>query len=159
MATVDQAFIHRLAVLIGDERSGMQKFVALLQQEEALLIAGKIDALTSLAEEKTSLYRALQRLSDDRTMMFARAGARVSNENIRLALGSLPEALATWDEVIALASEAKERNRVNGQLIIERLQNNQQALTTLLAAAEHPQIYGQDGQSRPTSASRHLGSA
>jgi flagella synthesis protein FlgN len=159
MATVDQTFIHRLAVLIGEERSGLQSFIALLQQEEALLIAGKIDTLTTLAEEKTALYRRLQRLSDDRTVMFSRAGARVSNENIRLALGSMPEALASWDEVITLATEARERNRVNGQLIRERLQNNQQALSTLLAAAEHPQIYGQDGQSRPTGGGRHLGSA
>ncbi|WP_374486229.1 flagella synthesis protein FlgN [Zoogloea sp.] len=159
MATVDQTFVHRLAVLIGEERDGLQKFIALLQQEEALLIAGKIDTLTTLAEEKTALYRALQRLSDDRTVMFARVGARVSNENIRLALGSLPDALTSWDEVIALATEAKERNRVNGQLIRDRLQNNQQALTTLLSAAEHPQIYGQDGQSRPTGGGRHLGSA
>lgn len=159
MATVDQNFIHRLAVLIGEECTGLQQFIALLQQEEALLVAGKIDALTSLAEEKTSLYRALQRLSDDRTVMFARAGAKVTDENIRLALGSLPDAIANWDTVITLAREAKERNRVNGQLIMERLQNNQQALSTLLAAAEHPQIYGQDGQSRPTGGSRHLGSA
>ncbi|MBS0346763.1 MAG: flagellar protein FlgN [Proteobacteria bacterium] len=159
MATVDQTFIHRLAVLIGEERDGLQKFIALLRQEEALLIAGKIDTLTTLAEEKTVLYRTLQRLSDDRTVMFSRVGARVSNENIRLALGSLPDALASWDDVIALATEAKERNRVNGQLIRDRLQNNQQALTTLLSAAEHPQIYGQDGQSRPTGGGRHLGSA
>lgn len=159
MATVDQTFIHRLAVLIGEERSGLQKFIALLQREEALLIAGKIDTLTALAEEKTAQYRALQRLSDDKMVMFARAGAKISNENIRLALASVPDALASWDEVIALAGEAKERNRVNGQLILERLQNNQQALTTLLSAAEHPQIYGQDGQSRPTGGGRHLGSA
>ncbi|MBS0370436.1 MAG: flagellar protein FlgN [Proteobacteria bacterium] len=159
MATVDQNFIHRLAILIGEERAGLQQFLALLQREEELLVAGQIDALTLLAEEKTSQYRALQRLSDDRTVMFTRAGARVTNENIRLALGGLPEALANWDKVIAMASEAKERNRVNGQLILERLQNNQQALSTLLAAAEHPQIYGQDGQSRPTGGSRHLGSA
>lgn len=159
MATVDQNFIHRLAVLIGEERTGLQQFIALLQQEEALLIAGKIDALTSLAEEKTRLYRTLQRVSDDRTVMFSRVGARVTNENIRLALGSLPAALTSWEEVVTLAGEAKERNRLNGQLILERLQNNQQALSTLLAAAEHPQIYGQDGQSRPTAGSRHLGSA
>ena len=36
-------------------------------------------------------------------------------------------------DVGALAGEAKERNRVNGQLITERLQNNQQALSVLLA--------------------------
>jgi flagella synthesis protein FlgN len=157
--SADQGFAHRLARLIQDERAGLQGFVALLQKEEALLIAGQIDALTTLAEEKTTRYRSLQRLSDERIMMFARVGAKVSNENIRAVLGASPESLSTWDEVVSLAGEAKERNRVNGQLITERLQNNQQALTTLLAAAEHPQIYGPDGQSRPTASSRNLGSA
>ena len=155
----DQGLVHRLAGLIQDERTGLQGFIALLQKEQALLIAGQIDALTTLAEEKTVRYRSLQRLSDERTMMFARLGAKVTSENMRAVLGASPENLKAWDEVVALAGEAKERNRVNGKLITERLQNNQQALTTLLAAAEHPQIYGPDGQSRPTASSRNLGSA
>jgi flagellar biosynthesis protein FlgN len=155
----DQGFAHRLARLVQDEHAGLQGFVALLQKEQALLIAGQIDALTTLAEEKTTRYRSLQHLSDERIMMFARVGAKVSNDNIRAVLGASPESLRMWDEVVALAGEAKERNRINGQLITERLQNNQQALTTLLAAAEHPQIYGPDGQARPTASSRNLGSA
>lgn len=154
----DPGLSNRLARLVQDERAGMQTFLELLKREESLLIAGQIDALSTVAEEKTQLYRSLQRLSDERTMMFARVGAKVSNENIRIVLAQAPDALAAWEEVVALAEEAKERNRVNGQLIVERLQNNQQALTTLLAAAEHPQIYGPDGQSRPTASSRHLGS-
>jgi flagella synthesis protein FlgN len=91
--------------------------------------------------------------------MFARLGAKVSDENIRIVLADLPEALTAWHDVIDLAAEAKERNRVNGQLITERLQNNQQALSVLLAAAEHPQIYGPDGQSRPTASRRLFGAA
>ncbi|NML28280.1 flagella synthesis protein FlgN [Zoogloea dura] len=154
----DPGLSNRLARLIHDERTGMRTFLELLKREEALLIAGQIDALSTIAEEKTQLYRSLQRLSDERTMMFARVGAKVSNENIRIVLAQAPDALTAWEEIVTLAEEAKERNRVNGQLIVERLQNNQQALTTLLAAAEHPQIYGPDGQSRPTASSRHLGS-
>ena len=155
---VDPGFQARLAQLIQDELRGMRGFVALLEREEALLVHSQIDALALLAEEKTALYRALQRLSDDRLAMFARVGAKVTNENIRIVLAGNPEALTAWSEVVALADQAKERNRVNGQLITQRLQNNQQALITLLAAAEHPQIYGPDGQSRPTGGSRHLGS-
>ncbi len=91
--------------------------------------------------------------------MFARLGAKVSDENIRIVLADLPEALSAWQDVVSLAAEAKERNRINGQLITERLQNNQQALSVLLAAAEHPQIYGPDGQSRPTASRRLFGAA
>lgn len=152
-------FAQRLARLIQEERTGLQGFIALLRREEALLIATQIDALASLAEEKTALYRTLQRLSDERVVMFARLGAAVNDANIRVVLADLPDALGAWQEVVSLAAEARERNRVNGQLITERLQNNQQALSVLLAAAEHPQIYGPDGQSRPTSSGRLFGSA
>ena len=156
---VDPGFPARLAQLIQEERFGLQGFIALLKREEALLVASQIDALAALAEEKTGLYRNLQRLSDERVAMFARLGAKVTDENVRIVLAKAPDALTAWEEVVALAGEAKERNRVNGQLITERLQNNQQALSVLLAAAEHPQIYGPDGQSRPTSSGRLFGSA
>lgn len=156
---IDPGFAQRLARLIQEERTGLQGFIALLRREEALLIATQIDALASLAEEKTALYRTLQRLSDERVVMFARLGAAVNDANIRVVLADLPDALGAWQEVVSLAAEARERNRVNGQLITERLQNNQQALSVLLAAAEHPQIYGPDGQSRPTSSDRLFGSA
>ncbi|WP_374242503.1 flagella synthesis protein FlgN [Zoogloea sp.] len=156
---IDPGFAQRLARLIQEERTGLQGFIALLRREEALLIATQIDALASLAEEKTALYRTLQRLSDERVVMFARLGAAVNDANIRVVLADLPDALGAWQEVVSLAAEARERNRVNGQLITERLQNNQQALSVLLAAAEHPQIYGPDGQSRPTSSGRLFGSA
>lgn len=156
---IDPGFAQRLARLIQEERTGLQGFIALLRREEALLIAPQIDALASLAEEKTALYRTLQRLSDERVVMFARLGAAVNDANIRVVLADLPDALGAWQEVVSLAAEARERNRVNGQLITERLQNNQQALSVLLAAAEHPQIYGPDGQSRPTSSGRLFGSA
>lgn len=156
---IDPGFAQRLARLIQEERAGLQGFISLLQREEALLVATQIDALATLAAEKTALYRALQRLSDERVVMFTRLGAAVNDANIRFVLADLPDALAAWESVVSLAAEAKERNRINGQLITERLQNNQQALSVLLAAAEHPQIYGPDGQSRPTSSGRLFGSA
>ena len=117
-----------------------------------------IDPLLTLAGEKTERYRGLQRLSDERIVLFARMGIPVSGEAIRATLAPDPAALAEWEAVVDLAREAHARNALNGKLITERLQNNQQALSTLLLAAEQPQIYGPDGQARPTGGSRHLGS-
>ena len=106
---VDAGFPARLASLIQEERRGLQGFIALLKREEALLIATQIDALSALAEEKTGLYRSLQRLSDDRVVMFARLGAKVTDENIRIVLSHAPDALSAWDEVLALAGEEKKK--------------------------------------------------
>ncbi len=149
---------ERLARLVRDEHLQLAGFVELLKQEEALLVENSIDPLLTLASEKTERYRGLQRLSDERVVLFARMGIPVSGNAIRATLSPDPEALALWNEVVDLAREAHRRNALNGRLIAERLQNNQQALTTLLMAAEQPQIYGPDGQARPTGGSRHLGS-
>ena len=88
---IDPGFAQRLARLIHEEHAGLQGFIGLLQREEALLIATQIDALATLAEEKTALYRALQRLSDERVVMFARLGAAVNDANIRVVLADLPD--------------------------------------------------------------------
>ncbi len=46
---IDPGFAQRLALLIHDERAGLQGFIALLQREEALLVATQIDALSARA--------------------------------------------------------------------------------------------------------------
>ena len=41
---------------------------------EALLIAGEVDALVVLCQDKNERYRRLQRLSDDRSLLLGRFG-------------------------------------------------------------------------------------
>ncbi len=149
----------RIARYIEDEASLLKRFVALLGEEQALLVEGKVDALMALAEQKGELYRQLQRLHDDRALLLGRMGRPNSESTIRELCRNLPNSLARWDEILQLARTAQERNRVNGKLITERLQSNQAALAVLLAATERPQLYGADGHARPTGGGRHLGSA
>lgn len=134
-------------------------FVALLAREEQLLVDGKIDPLLELAEQKTLLYRRLQFLSDERSRIFAAARVELCDEAMLQALAGDTAALANWQQVIVLAREASDRNQVNGRLISERMQHNQQALTVLMAAAAQPgATYGPDGQSRPHLSGRRFGS-
>lgn len=149
----------RVARFIDDEAVLLRTFVTLLGDEEALLVEGKTDALLTLAETKSDLYRQLQRLHDDRALLLGRMGLENSAAAIRGLCATLPNSLARWDEVLELAREAQRRNTTNGQLITERLQNNQAALAVLLAASERPQLYGADGHARATGRGRHLGSA
>lgn len=145
--------LARLARVIDDEATLLTDFVALLEREEALLVEGQTDTLLGLAEQKTQIYRRLQFLHDERS----RLSARFRQGGLKAALAAIPAA-ARWDEVLALAAEARRRNTVNGQLIVERMKHNQAALSVLLAAADQPQLYGPDGQSRPTARGRPLGS-
>jgi flagella synthesis protein FlgN len=149
----------RLLSLLADEATQLRGFVDLLMQEEGLLVDGQTDALMALAASKTERYRHLQRLNDDRLRLLAQMGLPPTDASIRKLCGPEPGAAKAWDKVLELAREAQTRNTRNGVLITERMQHNQAALTTLLAAADQPQLYGADGHSRPSGGGRKLGSA
>ncbi len=159
MRTPSPAELQRLALLIEAEAIQLREFVALLGQETDLLIAGEVDNLLALTNDKTERYRRLQRLHDDRALLLGKLGLAHSDTVIRQVCDGLPRVLARWDEVLELARDARERNLMNGKLITERMQNNQAALSVLLAAANHPQLYDAAGQARPTGGGRILGSA
>ncbi len=153
------ADLQRLALLIEAEAIQLREFIALLEREEALLITGDSDALLGLTKDKNDRYRQLQRLHDDRALLLGRLGRTTSDATLRELCASLPRVLSRWDEVLDLARQARDRNALNGNLLIERMQHNQAALSVLLAAADHPQLYDADGQARPTGGGRMLGSA
>lgn len=150
---------QRLALLIEAEAIQLGEFVDVLAREETLLIAGDIDALVALAQDKSERYRRLQRLSDDRSLLLGRYGQQVSERTVRDWLDGLPRVLARWDEVLGLARRAHERNALNGKLITERMASNQAALSILLSAAEQPPLYDAGGHTRPIGGGRMLGSA
>ncbi len=149
----------QFAHLFEMEITQLRTFIALLGREEAMLVEGDTDALLALTNEKTELYHTLQRLHDARALLLGRLGQSNSDESIRRLCGEMPDALALWDEVLRLAAEARERNSLNGKLIIERMQHNQGALAILLAATDRPQLYDADGHARTTGGGRMLGSA
>lgn len=150
----------QFAQLLKLEHAKMGEFIELLKREEALLIAGDADALVALTQEKTELYQKLQRIHEGRAMLLGRARLEVSDASIRRVFGSVPKALTLWDEVLARAAEAQERNRVNGNLIIERMQHNQAALSVLMAANNQPSLYDSGGHTRNRpGGGRILGSA
>lgn len=150
---------QRLALLVEAEAIQLGEFVALLEREEALLSAGDTDTLLALTQDKNARYRQLQRLSDDRALLLGRLGRTRSDATMRELLGGLPRVLSRWDEVIALARSASERNAINGKLIVERMAHNQAALSVLLAAADHAPLYDAEGHTRAVGGGRMLGSA
>jgi flagella synthesis protein FlgN len=159
MLTPNPQELQRIALLLEAESSQLRKFLDLLEREEAVLVSGDTDGLLSITKEKNERYRQLQHLHDDRSILIARFGQGNGDSAIRSVCAKLPKALARWDEVLSLAERAKERNQINGQLIAKHMQHNQAALSVLLSAADHPQLYNADGQARPSSGGRMLASA
>ena len=148
-----------LATLLHEEAAMLNDFVSLLEREQSLLLEGQTDTLLDMAEQKTRMYRRLQYLSDERARLFAGVRQTPSDGAIRQGLSDHRTARDDWEKVIRLAQRASEQNQINGRLIGERMQNNQQALTVLMAAAAQPgATYGPDGQSRPFLSGRRFGS-
>lgn len=154
-----QPELQRLIQLVESEAMLLRGFLALLDREQTLLIAGDADGLLALTQEKTERYHQLQRIHDDRGLLLGRLRRPNTDAAIRDVLQPLPDALQRWSEIHALAREAQTRNTLNGKLITERLQHNQAAMSILLDAARQPQLYDAAGMARPAGGGRHLGSA
>jgi flagella synthesis protein FlgN len=153
------AELQRVALLVEAAALQLKEFITLLVREESLLVERDTDALATLTREKTERFRQLQRINDDRGLLLARCGMKNDDPTLRRLFQRLPRVLARWEEVLELAARAKARNAVNGQLITEHMRGNQAALTALLSAANHPQLYDAGGHSHPTGGGRMLGRA
>lgn len=159
MYTPNPQELQQIALLLEAESSQLKEFLNLLEREEASLASGDTDGLLPITKEKNDRYRQLQHLHDDRTTFVSRFGHGKGDTAIRRLCAKMPRTLARWDEILTLATRAKEHNRINGQLIAKHMQQNQAALSVLLSAANHPQLYDAAGQSRPSGGRRMLGSA
>lgn len=158
MTTTDRSALrHRLLQLLVAETTQLEQFVALLGEEHAALLERNVEPLFGLAERKGQLALQLQRFADARSALLAQAGLPNHSDSIVTLLGrpDMPE----WTRYLALAGEARDTNRDNGQRVIEMLRNNHQALAVLLAHTDQPTVYGRDGQTRTRPGSRQLGSA
>jgi len=154
-----------LADIIAAEADVVSAFVRLLNEEQSLLQTGgsdALDALTELVERKTATMRQLAPLSAARNGSLNSAGLAADRAGIEAWLNRHPADQPVrqhWDRLQTLAAEAKELNRVNGELIRLRMQNNAQALEVLLSTSNRQDLYGADGQSAQTTSRRIIDSA
>ena len=151
----------RLQNLLLEEAAQLRGFLALLEREQQALVAGDVDRLMPLAGEKSGVFARLAGLGEARNQALAAESLPPDRPGVEAWLGRHPElsgSRKTWQDLLKLTLKARELNQVNGNLISTRLANNQQALTTLLSAANQAALYGPDGQARPIGGGRSLGS-
>lgn len=135
---------------IAAEVATLDEFIALLTLEQTALGNGNTDELPALAEQKSKFAVQLNDLATQRNRLltaqgFAADRAGVEQWCARHAENNEPG--QTWSRILSLASEARELNRLNGELIQMRMQYNTQALEALRGTRNSLQLYGPDGQS------------
>lgn len=147
--------------LLLEEVAQLRGFLDLLENEQQALIGGDVERLLPLAAEKNDLLRRLAQLGEARGKALLAAGLATDRQGMEGWLERHPEpagAKRVWQELLTLAEKAGALNQTNGKLIATRLANNQQALSTLMAAANQAALYGPDGQARPVGGGRRLDS-
>lgn len=149
----------RLAHHIERELTLLEGFHALLQREQEKLIAGDTEALIALTPQKADLHLQLQRQHDQLTQLLAHERIPANAEAVLSYCADLPDTAARWQRILEVGAEVRSLNELNGKLILERMQNNQAALSALLSAAGQPALYDAEGAARPSGRGRHLGSA
>ena len=137
--------------LLASERDAIFHFVELFKREEASLRQGGSDEIFRLVIEKEALATQLSSITAQRCAWLAEQGLTPDRSGIEAWCASHPEAgeaLSTWSEIVVLAGEARELQRLNGELIGIHMRYNAQALEALQRGAKPLDLYGPDGQSK-----------
>lgn len=147
--------------LLIEEAARLRDFLVLLEKEQQALADGDVERLMPIAAEKTELFGRLAQLGESRGRALAAEGLAADRQGMESWLGRHPDqagAKQDWLALLAMAEKARALNQTNGKLIATRLAHNQQALATLMNAANQASLYGPDGQARPVGGGRSLGS-
>ncbi|MEI7430305.1 MAG: flagellar protein FlgN [Betaproteobacteria bacterium] len=132
------------------ELEAVQRFVSLLKTEQTLLSSGDTEELPELLEQKNHIANQLSQYAEHRNSLLSAQGLGSDRSGIETWCAKHPKemkAAETWEEIITLAGEARELNRVNGELIALRMQYNTNALEALRGGNNSLNLYGPDGQS------------
>lgn len=142
--------MESLSELLVRELSDLRRFCALIEEERKVLIGAQADRLPDIAAAKSSLAAQLNQFEARRDALLGKAGFQAGRKGVEAWLASRPDAGVErdrWNELLKLATQARNGNDTNGRLINLLLKQNQEALSILLSGGTES-IYGSDGQTR-----------
>lgn len=131
------------------EALSVSRFVEVLKREQVALGQGDVDNLVGFAQDKAAISSELATFANRRNSILAGQGLKADRAGIEAWLDRQPANSGqrdAWSRIMALASEARELNRLNGELIRIRMQHNTQALEAIQGATSTLSLYGRDGQ-------------
>lgn len=122
------------------------RFIEILNQEQSVLTAASIDGarLSTLTEDKSACAAKLESLEQARQEILTKQGYsadRTGAEKLAKAMDCMP----LWRAFVERVDQARAYNDMNGAVIGQRLDFNQQAMT-FLDNISGGGLYGPDGQ-------------
>lgn len=134
--------------LLAAEIAAVQRFVALLGEEQRVLSSGQVDVLAGIIEAKGKLVEELTNLGQQRHECLVQLGVAENGKAVERWLQGQqnPRLLQGWKALQGLAREAKSLNEMNGQCIALLARNNKQLLDAITGQQARGTFYGPDGQ-------------
>jgi flagella synthesis protein FlgN len=145
-----------------DEQQLMSYMLTLLKKEQASLVDAHADGVAEVTQHKSDVVSQLAALARLRHGALASAGFEAGEDGMEpwLAASNNAAARAGWDQLLELARDAKELNRVNGMLVARQLAHNQAVLNAMRtpAATGSPEagLYGPGGKTAGFGPSRRF---
>jgi flagella synthesis protein FlgN len=138
--------------LLAAEIAAVQRFIALLQEEQRQLRENEIDALENTTSSKLQLAGELEAIGEARRVHLSQLGFSQEDghsvENWLITQGN-PRLLQAWHTLQNLAREAKSLNERNGQCIALLSRNTREQLNALTGQQANGIFYKPDGQAAP----------
>ena len=134
----------------------VDKLLGVLSHEQTSLVAGDIDALEGLLDEKSALLQSINGAVTSRYELLAKNGFEANETGITawLAKQGKPVLDGSWTNFQKALAQAKEMNRLNGMLITRHSTRNQQMLSQLQGTTSNTGVYGRNGQAASATLSR-----
>lgn len=132
----------------------------LLQSERTVLKNGTFDALPDLINEKARVISEITVLAHGRHEALTAIGREASETSMQEWIGAAGSDAERqqWSQLLALAKNVKELNRLNGVLMNKHRKINQQMMS-LFSGMVGNNFYGPDGQSSIKADARKFGAA
>jgi flagellar biosynthesis protein FlgN len=140
----------QISTLFHQDAKLLNELVMLLTKEQTSLVNMDIDVVERIIDEKSMVIQKITEATKIRHQALGKAGFD-ANENGMVSWVRANEDKkihATWADFQKKLTQAKELNRVNGQVINQHFKRNQEALNVLhgKAANAGSSVYGPNGQ-------------
>ncbi|NHR06170.1 flagellar protein FlgN [Chromobacterium haemolyticum] len=151
--------VEEFCQLCRAESALVARLIALLEQEQKVLVQGFDVQLDALAESKSAVLDQLAVSAAQRGELMRQIGVQDS-ETVYIWLADKPEASLAWTGLEEAIQRAQSINQLNGSFIDQRLSLVEGALNTLRDAAASTVGYDKAGQLPELATGRRfLGSA
>ncbi len=151
-----------LRELLLQEKELLDRFITCLHEEATALKEIRPEALDGVGQSKLALTQQLDAIENRRNALTSVPGSATGRAAMQQWLSRHPEEAASsalWNEVLALATEAKRLHNLNGELIAMHLSKTSEAIEILSQRLRDKPLYGSDGQSTGSTGCRIVDSA